>query len=410
MLICGMIFLILFAFLLFIFTIFLISRFKKGQFTKAFQPEISIVIPVYNEEEHIRNCLDSIKKADYPKNKYEVIVVDDGSTDKTKQIIKDYKNVKLLKQNHLGKVEALNLGIKKASHDFVVTVDADTIVDENFLKEIIKPFSDETVGAATGNSRIQNKETMLGSFQNIEYHFNNLIRHSFSTVFKNGIWFFGALACYRKKSLEQVGLFKKDTLSEDIDISLELKRNDYKIINIASAGGSTAAPETLKDLYSQRARWWTGVLQSLFKNKNMFSMKACPSIIFLFINHLWWTFYAFLSFPVIGYQVNYWLPYNSDSFVNLFSYLFRWFSFSGPVYVLYKIPEWGLSFYSFFGVLSGIISTIMIVSAIKIFKDKLTIKNMLAIFFYFPYTIILNTFIIISVLSFRFRKNLHFIS
>lgn len=410
MTVCGFVFLILFTFLLSIFIVFLISRFRKEQFSKNFQPGLSVIIPVYNEEEHVQKCLDSIKKTDYPKNKYEIIVVDDGSTDKTTQIIKSYKNVKLLKQDHLGKVDALNLGAKKAAHDFIVTVDADTIVDENFLKEIIQPFADDTVGAATGNSQVINKETMLGSFQNIEYHFNNLIRHSFSTVFKNGIWFFGALACYRKKALEEVGLFKKDTLSEDIDVSLELKRKGYRIINIASAGGSTIVPKNLKELYSQRARWWTGVLQALFKNKNMFSLKACPSVTFLYVNHLWWTFYAFLSFPVIGYQVNYWLPYNSDSFANLFSYLFRWFSLSGPVYVIYKIPEWGLSFYSFFGVLSGIISTIMIISAIKIFKDKLTFKNMLAIFFYFPYTIILNIFIIVSMLSFKFRKSLHFVS
>jgi len=395
MVICGIVFLILFTFLLFIFTVFLISRFKKEPFTEIFQPELSIVIPVYNEEEHIKKCLDSIQETDYPKSKYEIILVDDGSTDRTKEIIKCYENVKLLKQNHLGKVEALNLGIKNSSHDFVITV---------------QPFSDKTVGAATGNSKVINKDTMLGSFQNIEYHFNNMIRHSFSTVFRNGIWFFGALACYRKNALEEVGLFKKDTMSEDIDISLELKRKGYRIINVASAGGSTFVPKTLKELYSQRSRWWTGVLQALFKNKNMFSLKACPSVTFLFVNHMWWTFYAFLSFPIIGYQVNYWLPYNSDSFVNLFSYLFRWFSFSGPLYVIYKIPEWGLSFYSFFGVLSGLISTAMILSAMKIFKDKLTLKNMVAIFFYFPYTIILNTFIIISVLTFKFRKDLHFIS
>ncbi len=409
MTLCGIIFLILFAFLFFIFIIFIVSRFKTRQFAK-FQPNISIVIPAYNEEKSIRECLDSINNTDYQKKKTEIIIVDDGSTDKTREIVKTYKGVRLLKQNHLGKVDALNLGVKKSRYDFVVTVDADTIVDKNFLTEIIKPFSDKTVGAATGNSQVKNRETLLGSFQNIEYHFNNLIRHSFSTVFNNGIWFFGALACYRKSPLKKIGLFKKDTMSEDIDVCLELKKEGYRIMNIASAGGSTIVPKNLKELYSQRARWWTGVLQALSKNRDMFSLKACPSIMFLFINHLWWTAYAFLSFPIIGYQVNYWLPYNSDSFASLFSYLFRWFSLSGPVYVIYKIPEWGLSFYSFFGVLSGIISTVMILSAVKIFKDRLDFKSLIAIFFYFPYTIILNVFIIISVLSFKFRKNTHFVS
>jgi len=408
MVLCGLLFLILFAFLLFIFIIFLISKFKNRVFAD-FQPNISIIIPTYNEEKNIQSCLDSIKNSDYPKEKIEIIVIDDGSTDNTKKIVENYPGVTLLRQNHCGKTEALNLGAAKAKHDFIVTIDADTTISKNFLKEIIKPLSGSMVGATTGNSKVKNKYTLIGSFQNIEYHLNNLVRHSFSNVFNNSIWFFGALACYRKTTLEKIGFFKKDSLTEDTDIALEIKKADYKVLNVTSAWGYTIAPRNLKELYSQRSRWWIGVLQSLIKNKDMFKLKSSPSIIFLFVNQFWWTFYAFLFFPVIIYQINYWLPYNSDSFINLFSYLFRWFSLSGPIFVIYKIPEWGLSFYSFFGVLSGIITTIMIVSAIKTFKDKLNFRNLLAIFFFFPYTIILNVFIIISVLKFKTRKSLYFI-
>ena len=81
----------------------------------------------------------------------------------------------------------------------------------------------------------------------------------------------------------------------------------------------------------------------------------------------------------------------------------------GPIFVIYKIPEWGLSFYSFFGVLSGIISAILIIAAISMFKDRLNLKNMFAIFFYFPYTIVLNMIILLSLLRFRFWKNKFFI-
>ena len=93
----------------------------------------------------------------------------------------------------------------------------------------------------------------------------------------------------------------------------------------------------------------------------------------------------------------------------LSGYLFRWFSLLGPIYVIYKIPVWGLSYYSFFGVLSGIISAILIIAAIRMFKDKLHLKNIFAIFFYFPYTIVLNMIIFLSLLRFRFWKNQFFI-
>lgn len=408
MMLCGILFIVLFLFLIFVFTIFLISRFKKREYTN-FEPNISMVVPVFNEEKNIEECISSILKSDYPKEKIEVIVVDDGSTDNTINIVKNFKEVKLLQQNHLGKSEALNLGTLKAKHNFILTIDADTTIDKNCIKEIVKPLIDNKVGATTGVSKVRNNKNMIGIFQNIEYHYNNLIRNSFSKMFDNGIWFFGALACYRKSTLKEIGFFKKDTLTEDMDIALEIKKAGYKTINVHNATGYTIAPKSLRELYNQRSRWWIGVLQSLVKNKRLFSYKSSPAILFLFINQFWWTFYSFLSLPAIIYQINYWLPYNSSSLFALFSYLFRWFSLLGPIYVVYKIPVWGISYYSFFGVLSGIISAILIIAAIRIFKDRLNLKNLFAIFFYFPYTIVLNIIILLSLLRFGFWKNKFFI-
>lgn len=408
MFLCAVLFIVLFFFLAFIFVVFIVSLFKKQKF-KDFEPEVSIIVPVFNEAENIKACLDSITNSNYPKNKIEIIVVDDGSTDKTRGIAAKYKNVKLLQQNHSGKSEALNLGASKAKYDFILTIDADTTIEENCIKEIVKPFSDKNVGASTGISMVKNKNNLVEMFQNIEYHYNNLIRSSFSTLFNNGIWFFGALACYRKSTLKKINFFKKDTLTEDMDIALEIKKAGYKTINVRNAVGYTIVPSNLKDLYNQRARWWIGVLQSLVKNKKLFSYKASPAIMFLFINQFWWSFYSFFSLPAIAYQVNYWLPYNSDTFYSLFSYLFRWFSLSGPLFVIYKIPEWGISYYSFFGVLSGFISAFLIIAAIKMFKDRLSVKNLFATFFYFPYTIVLNMIILISLIRFKFWKNKFFI-
>jgi hypothetical protein len=156
-------------------------------------------------------------------------------------------------------------------------------------------------------------------------------------------------------------------------------------------------------------RWWIGALQTLKKNKSLFSRKSSPSIIFLFVSQYWWSFYAFISFFLIAYQVYYWLPYNTDTYWSLFMYLFRWFSLAGPIYVIYKIPVWGISIYNIFGVLSGILSVALIVKSVYMFKDRLTIKNILGIFFYFPYTIILNMVIIISLIKITFLNKRYFI-
>jgi len=401
MFLSSVLFAILFSFLLFIFSIFIISRFVKREYTE-FSPKVSIVVPAYNEEKNIADCLESIYKSDYPKDKFEVIVVDDGSADDTIKAAKKYRNIRILRQNHLGKVEALNLGSRKASSQFVLTVDADTTLDKECMKELLSPFSDRQIGATTGNNNVRNKKSMLSAFQNVEYHFSNLIRNSFSTVFKNGIWFSGSLACYRKSALEKIGYFKKDTLAEDQDIALEMKKAGFKTLNLSMAAGYTIVPVRIKELYRQRSRWWIGTLQSIVKNKELFSIRSSPSLLFLYINQFWWSFYAFLSLPLIIYQVNYWLPFNSQDLFTLSSYFFKWFSLLGPIYVLYRIPEFGISLYSIFGVLSGVMTTVLSIAALRQFKDTISLKNVFAIFFYFPYTIVLNIIILISLLRHRF--------
>ena len=218
MLFSSVLFGILFFFLLFIFSIFIVSRFIKRKYPN-FEPNVSVVVPAYNEQANIKECIDSIYSLDYPKNKIEVIVVDDGSTDKTLEIATKYRKVRILTQNHLGKVEALNLGCAKAKYGFVLTIDADTAIDRKLLREMIAPFSSPNVGATSGNNVVKNKESIISAFQNVEYHFSNLIRNSFSTVFNNGIWFSGSLACYRKSSLKKIKYFKKKTIAQKPNFS-----------------------------------------------------------------------------------------------------------------------------------------------------------------------------------------------
>jgi len=413
MIIGSFIFGLLFLFLLSVFVTSFFSLFKKQQ-TTNYKPEVSIIIPCYNEENNIEKCLKSIYESDYPLEKTEVIVVDDGSTDKTIEVLNNYKqkhlDLKIIKGKHKGKSEALNLGIKNAKYNIICTIDADTNIDKITLKKLVQPFTDKKVGATNGSCIARNNNSLLSMFQNIEYHYNNLIRKSFSVLFNNGIWFYGAFACYRKDILEKVGYFKKDSMTEDADIALEIYAAGYKTINVHDAFGYVLVPSTFKTFIKQRTRWWMGVLQALKKNKHLFSRKSSPSILFLFINQYWWSFYSIISLPLIAYQFYYWLPPNLTSLYAVGSYSFRWFSLLGPLYVLYKISDGWLSIYNAFGIFSGIISSLLIIKSLFIFKEKLHLKNIIAIFFYFPYTIILNTIIIISLLSIIFYRKKYFIN
>jgi len=386
-----------FIFMSFLFVVVLMATLKK-EWYKEFEPKVSIIIPAYNEETRIKNCLDSILASSYKKNKIEIVVVDDGSTDNTLKVLKSYR-IKVLKQKHLGKSKALNKGISAAKNEFVLVIDADTRIDKDFIKEIVKPFSDKEVGATTGIIKLSNNKGVLPMFQNVEYGFYNLIRHSFSSLFKNSVWFLGALACYRKKIIKKIGLFKTDSLTEDIDIAMDINRAGYKNISVGKAFGYTNVPTSLKELYKQRARWWIGALQSLFKNRDMLSSKHGISIMFLFKNQIFWSIYAIAYLPLLAYQVNYWLPYNLYSIPAAIIYFVRWFSLWGPLYVLYNLPATGFSAFTFFGVLTGIIVTIMLLIALKRFNYKFNFKNLIAVFFFFPYTIVLNIIILLSLIN-----------
>ena len=214
----------------------------------------------------------------------------------------------------------------------------------------------------------------------------------------------GAASCYRKKVLEEIGMFEKESLTEDIDASLKIKNHGYSTYNVDKAFVKTIVPDSLQKFCEQRKRWWTGSLQALIKNRKTFSKSYSPSLIFILLNQIWWSIYAVLSLPIITYQILYWLPYNSSSIAVMAAYLFRWTNLSGPLYAIYKIPEWGISVHSIFGILSGILSSALIVAALYISKDRITIRNFLTIFFYFPYTILLNIVIFISLFNFRHKK------
>ena len=408
----SIVFAVLFAFLLFISATVLFAMFKKESYA-AYEPDVSIVVPCYNEEKNIAECLDAIYSLDYPKEKIEVIAVDDGSTDNTYKILKKYqknnKNLVIMEGSHEGKSESLNLGAKKASSEIIFAIDADTVIGKGSLKKLARPFSDRSVGLTNGSCIAKNTDSVMGIFQRIEYHYNNMLRKSFSVLFKNSIWFFGASVCYRKKALEKIGYFKKDTMTEDMDTAMEIYSAGYRVVNVHDALCYTKVPSTVKQFSEQRTRWFIGALQSLRKNKALFNAKSSPSILFAFISQYWWALYAVISFPLIAYQVYYWLPYNNGSFEALFMYLFRWFSLLGPVYVVYKIPEWGISLYNIFGVLSGVMSLFLMTAAIYLFNDRLNFKNLVALFFYFPYTILLNTITILGLIKLIFIKKRHFI-
>jgi cellulose synthase/poly-beta-1,6-N-acetylglucosamine synthase-like glycosyltransferase len=241
---------------------------KESQipYPKVFKT-LSILVPAYNEERVIHRTLNALLYADYP-NK-EIIVIDDGSKDRTLEMANQYKDrVKVLHKQNGGKASALNYGLAYSKGDIVVIVDADTIIAKNALKNIVKNFNDKNVSAVAGNIKISNRCNWLTWCQALEYL-------SGIQVMRRGLDYFdaitivpGALGAFRKEVLLKSGSYNKDTLVEDFDATLKILKSGTIIKANNDAIVYTQAPQTLKDFYNQRKRWYRGNLQVLRRHSD----------------------------------------------------------------------------------------------------------------------------------------------
>ena len=256
-----------------IYTLFLFFEHRKyfsPSKPKTF-PRVSIVIPVYNGAKYIGNCLKSVKKLNYPKEKLEIIVVDDGSTDNSYEEAIKFHGVKILKKKHSGKAASVNYGLKVAKGDLIGILDCDSVVEKDALRKMIEYFDKDNVAAVISGRRVKNPKGILEKFQEIEYLLTLFFWKNYSFV--NGLFITpGVLSLYRKSILDKVGKFR-DNITEDLEIALRLLSKDYTIKCALEASTYTVVPNRLKDLTNQRVRWNYGLLTNLKNYTSLFSRK-----------------------------------------------------------------------------------------------------------------------------------------
>ena len=233
-----------------------------------FAPPVSIVVPAFNEAQVIEAAVRSLAASEYPE--VEVIVVDDGSSDGTGEIVEGLglQRVRVLREENRGKPGALNLGIAAARHELIVTVDADTVFEPGTLRTLVQPLRDARVGAVAGNTKVGNRQGILGRWQHIDYVMGfNLDRRLYDSL-QCMPTVPGAIGAFRRRGLDQVGRFSGATLAEDTDITIALGRAGWRVVYAEDARAFTEAPSTLAALWRQRYRWSYGTLQAVWKHKH----------------------------------------------------------------------------------------------------------------------------------------------
>jgi cellulose synthase/poly-beta-1,6-N-acetylglucosamine synthase-like glycosyltransferase len=232
-------------------------------------PSVTFIVPAHNEEKNIKACLESLLKLDYPKGKVKIIVVDDGSTDRTAEIARKFNVRVLSKKNEGSKASAMNYGMEFVKTDLVACMDADSTANSDYLLKVVRQFTSDKIGAVTSGVKIRKVTTFASQIQWVEYMMSVITRKVFSLLDCQFV-VPGPGGIYRTKVLKRIGKFETDNLTEDMEMALRLHVNGYKIANSLDAYVYTVCPESFKDLFKQRMRWYRGYLENFSKYIGMF--------------------------------------------------------------------------------------------------------------------------------------------
>ncbi len=242
-------------------------------------PLVSICIPAYNEGDNIVETIESVVDLDYPKEKLEIFVVNDGSTDNTREAVEKllkepkYRNVILLNQKNKGKGAAMNKALRKAKGEFFVPLDADSVVSKDALKILLSHFYTENVAAVLPIIRIQHKSSIMRKIQHCEYLINFFYKRLMSHI--NCVHVTpGPFSVYRKDVILKLRGFDENNLVEDLEMAIKIQKANFEIVQILDTSIFTKAPANFIQFYKQRNRWYKGSIINIYNYRKMVFNKS----------------------------------------------------------------------------------------------------------------------------------------
>ena len=270
----------------FIIQFFLYRKYKIYKSNIKFLPKLSIILPVFNEENNIINTIKSILNVDYD-NLMELIIINDGSKDNSKEKIENFikdiniKNRKIYFINfekNQGKRTAIYEGVKYSHSDIIITVDSDTLLNKDTILNLIQPFENESVGAVAGNIRVNNHENSFTAMLNAAFYFGfGFLRPAQSTI-GSVLCTPGALSAYRKSVIiddleawkNQQFLFHPAIIGEDRSLTNIILNKNYKVVYQENAIAYTNVPNSLSGIIKMFIRWIRGDIRESFISCKLF--------------------------------------------------------------------------------------------------------------------------------------------
>ncbi len=224
------------------------------------------MVPCWNEGETLATTIDSLLALDYPRELLKIVLINDGSTDNTAEVMQRFEHnpqVHIIHKENGGKHTAVNAGIAAVDAEIVGCLDADSFVERGALREMIPCFDNPRVAAATAAMSVHQPRNILQHMQNAEYILGITLKHAMSVV--NGIHVTpGPFSLYRRQVVLDVGGFKYGHQTEDLEMALRLHATGWEIDHALRARVYTNAPGNVFALIRQRTRWNSGYLRNIF--------------------------------------------------------------------------------------------------------------------------------------------------
>ncbi len=398
-------------FLLIIFSYYYLLIFKKqkiGKSRKRFSG-ISIIIPAHNEEKYIADTLKSVLEADFP-GKKEIIVVDDGSKDKTYRIAQQISKIskqsakqvpiRIIRKKHTGKSNSINQALKTARYELVAVVDADSCIHKDALIEALKFLGDPKVAAVCSTVKVKNRHNFIGMWLHIEQLYSSLLRNLFSKVNVNLVAP-GPLSIYKKEILEKIGGFETKGFSEDVDVALRLIKAGYRIESAEKSVSETNMPVNPKGFARQRnrfARGWINIMKRHLRLDHTFMQIFTLPI--MFFGYLQSVIMGLISlYNLISGYITYFAARGIWMSTGVLKFFFDWFSIIGIIKWFIRIITGAspLTLFDVIGLSASLLSYPLFIMAIIKYDKKITLWHLVPLFFLFPYWFTIMIFYIINL-------------
>lgn len=283
-----------------------IRRFKKSPNSnfvdfgrEESKKRTSLIVPVHNEEMNIQGTIQSILGGSVIPD--EIVIIDDGSTDKTafyaRQLKMQYPDlISVYSYPNRGKAGALNRGILKATGDVVITIDGDSVLDVDAVKNILPSFMDPEVGAVAGKVVPARAVGFFERIQNLEYLVGqNIDKEALSKLCAVNV-VPGALGAWRRSLILSLGSYSNDTLVEDQDLTLAVLGVGKKVLYEPTSISYTEVPVTGGAFFKQRLRWMFGTFQCVYKHRKSIFNRETPRAGFIALPY---AFIVNVFFPIV---------------------------------------------------------------------------------------------------------------